>query len=172
MSQEFFELMICPWQQIHNAKLSISGKSEHATGRTPNLMCYPVMLITGNKFINLYSISVSCYSRSSISMLICQSGGQPWVFFLLTAENIWLMQSLTSFSGLDLWTLPMKTGVCSFGCIGTPGFYRYGARQEGQIWGSWRDGRNFLRTITDSINIKENLFKMQNANNILNNVIK
>lgn len=30
----------------------------------------------------------------------------------------------------------------------------------------------FLRTITDSINIKENLFKMQNANNILNNVIK
>lgn len=69
--------MICPWQQIHNAKLSMSGKSEHATGRTPNLMCHPVMLITGNKFINLYSISVLCYSRSSISMLICQSGGQP-----------------------------------------------------------------------------------------------
>lgn len=88
MSQEFFELMICPWQQIHNAKLSISGKSEHATGRTPNLMCYPVMLITGNKFINLYSISVSCYSRSSISMLICQSGGQPWVFFIDSRKHL------------------------------------------------------------------------------------
>lgn len=80
--------MICPWQQIHNAKLSMSGKSEHATGRTPNLMCHPVMLITGNKFINLYSISVLCYSRSSISMLICQSGGQPWVFFIDSRKHL------------------------------------------------------------------------------------